>query len=137
VSEWGAGTKRRSGACRVTGKRATWACPWRGVGGRLGKRRGLTGGVRGQRERELTNERSALTREVHQAAGENGRGRGWIGADRSTPLAASEREREGRERGRGLARQAGSAYQGRRARGRGARLDGLVWAKMPFLFYFL
>jgi hypothetical protein len=57
-----------------------------------------------ERERELANGRSALIGGVYQAARENGRGSGRIGADRSAPLAASERERErkGRERRRGL-----------------------------------
>jgi hypothetical protein len=49
--------------------------------------------------------------------------------------------------GAGWRRQAGFACQGRRARGRGAEPDGLVWGEMrfsifleflmPFLFYFL
>jgi hypothetical protein len=48
VSEWGAGSKRRSGACggdRETRDvdASTAGCE----GGRLGKRRVLTGGVRG------------------------------------------------------------------------------------------
>jgi hypothetical protein len=34
------------------------------------------------RERELSNRQSALTGEVHRAAGENERGRGRIDADR-------------------------------------------------------
>jgi hypothetical protein len=40
-------------------------------------------------ERQLANWRSALTGGVHWAAGENGRGHGWIGSDRSAPLALS------------------------------------------------
>jgi hypothetical protein len=44
------------------------------------------------RERELANERSALTGGVHQSAGENRHAR--IGADRSAPLEVSKRERE-------------------------------------------
>jgi hypothetical protein len=77
------------------------------------------------REGELTNGRSSLIGEVHRAAGENGHGCERIGADRSAPLAASEREKE-ESVGSGWHRQAGSAYQGRQARG--ARPVGLVWA---------
>jgi hypothetical protein len=44
-----------------------------------------------------------------------GRGRGRIGADRSAPLAASEREKE-ESVGAGWRRQAGSTCQGQRAR---------------------
>jgi hypothetical protein len=42
----------------VVGKREMWARPWHGAGRRLGKRRGLTGGVCGQRERERTREQA-------------------------------------------------------------------------------
>jgi hypothetical protein len=76
------------------------------------------------RERELANGRSALTGEVHRAAGENGRGRERICADRSVSL-GSEREREGRERGRGLAPTGGVRQLG--AAGVHAGLGQLGW----------
>jgi hypothetical protein len=94
VSEWVWAIEKGSGAGVLVGKCAVvGASTTEGVGGRLGKRRGLMGGVRGQRERELANGRSALAGRVRRTAGENGRGSGRIGADRSAPL-GSERERE-------------------------------------------
>jgi hypothetical protein len=72
-----------------------------------------------------------------------GRRRGWIGADRSAPLAASEREKE-ESVGAGWHRQAGSTCQGGGRAGLG--LMGWFWAEMgfsifleflmSFLFYF-
>jgi hypothetical protein len=71
-----------------------------GVGERLGKRMGLTGGV-------------------YMAAGENGREREGIGVDRPTPQ-SSERER-GREGSRGLAPTGGVRLSGLRGHAWGAR----------------
>jgi hypothetical protein len=55
VSEWAWAAEKGSGAGVVVGKRAVvGASTTEGVGGRLGKRRGLTGGVHGQRENSRT-----------------------------------------------------------------------------------
>ena len=74
------------------------------------------------KERELANGRSALTGEVHRAAGENGRGRGRIDADRSTPLGserARERERKKRAWARASADRRGPPVRGGRRAGLG------------------
>jgi hypothetical protein len=98
VSEWAWVGEKGSGTGVVAEKHTVvGTSTTEGASERLGKRRGLTGGVRGQRE--LVNARSALIGAVHRATRVNRRGR--IGADRSAPLTA--REREKRERGRGLA----------------------------------
>jgi hypothetical protein len=67
-------------------------------------------GSMGQRG-EFANGRSTLTERIHWAAGENGREREGIGADRPTHRAARGRERE-RERARGLAPTGGVRLSG-------------------------
>jgi hypothetical protein len=88
------------------------------------------------RERELVNERSALTGGVHQAAGENRHAR--IGADRSAPLEVSKREREKRAWARAGADRRGPPVKGggRAGLGRNGVFIFLEFL-MPFLFYFL
>jgi hypothetical protein len=62
------------------------------VGERLGKRRGLTGGVRkAEREEALARKETAPTSRPHKAASERereregGRKSAWVGADRRDP----------------------------------------------------
>jgi hypothetical protein len=96
VSEWGAGTKRRSGACRGGRETRDVGASMEGCGREVREEEGADGwGSRA--ERELANGWSTLTGEVHREAGENGRGHGRIGANRSAPL-GSERVRERRKR---------------------------------------
>jgi hypothetical protein len=55
VSDCAWAAEKGSGAGVVAGKRAVvGASTTKGMGGRLGKMRGLTGGVRGQRENSRT-----------------------------------------------------------------------------------
>ena len=129
VSEWGAGTKRRLGACRGGRETRDVGVSMAGCGLEVREEVGADGwGPRG--ERELANGRLALTREIHWAAGENGRGHGRIDADRLAPL-GSERERE---RGHGLAQTAGVCLSGA-AGARGAGPTGLKWG-FPFFWNF-
>jgi hypothetical protein len=135
----GMGSKRRSGACGggremcdVDASMAGCAC------GRLGTR-GVTDrwGPRISEGAQQTGGQ-LLTGRSHRAASKSGHERKRIGADRAAPPGSERgRDRERRERGRGLAPTggvrlsgtAGSACQGQRAR---ARWDG--WPELAFSF---
>jgi hypothetical protein len=89
------------------------------------RRRKREGGHTGQR---LGDWRTGPARQ----RGKRGTQAKGTGADNLAPL-GSEREREGC--GADWRRQAGSACQERKARGRAARPCGLVWAKLAFSFF--
>jgi hypothetical protein len=125
VSEWGAGTKRRLGACRGGRETRDVGVSMAGCGLEVREEVGADGwGPRG--ERELANGRLALTREIHWAAGENGRGHGRIDADRLAPL-GSERERAGAW--------AGADSRGLPVRGGGRARGWAYWAEMGFSIF--
>jgi hypothetical protein len=82
----------------------TWAHPRRGHGrGREVRDGGPDGSGPQSSGRGSMNGWSTLTERVHRTAGENGRERKGISADRSAPLAASGRERGRRTWGRAVA----------------------------------
>jgi hypothetical protein len=88
----------------------SWVRPRQGSGREVREAEGADGwGPRGS-EGKSANGRSTLTERVHRVAGENGREREGIGADRPTPQ-SSERERERRGAG------AGADRRGPRVRG--------------------
>jgi hypothetical protein len=123
VSEWAWAVEKGSGAGVVAGKRTVMgSSTTEGAGGRLGKRRGLTGGVRGQRER--TRERAVSA--DRRGPSVSGREQARTDRRRQVGPTGSEQERERRERGRGLAPIGGV----RLSRAAGAR----GWAEMGFSF---
>jgi hypothetical protein len=100
----------------VAGERAVMGASMAGyVSKRLGKQRGLTGGVREvDREEALTQKETTLTSQPHRAARERGRKSVRVGADR----------RDSPVRHRGHASTSA----------RGSRLNGPTWAELAFLF---
>jgi hypothetical protein len=114
------GLLKGQGHEKVVGERAVVGVSTTGdVGEMLGKRRGLTGGVReAEREEALARKETAPTSRPHRVA----------------------REREREKERMGWRRQAGPPYQAPRARGHGrarkAGPNGPSWAELAFLFIF-